>query len=235
MKTRIAVTASLLMLGITAGCGRSPAPMRATGEAAAASHPTAVADMVDIVCSPAGTRVPATQFVAQRDGVHVSVQNTTGASGVYLNYNYGRQMNLGGGEPVGAGTVLVLLMPPGPVHLNCAYDQGRKQDPPVAIRVLDPARAWHTGALARFGCSPPERSLVDWVYGPGTGATADAALGKLTGQLDEPVTWIHVWEGYADAARQTYVLLRASKPWATASVNRSAAGTYDAYLGSLCA
>jgi hypothetical protein len=234
MRTHIAVTACLLMLGITVGCARSAAPTRTTAEAVAASDRTAVADVGDIVCSPAGTRVTATQLIAQRDGVHLRVQNTSGASGVYLNYRYGQPMNLGGGEPVDSASVLVLELPPGPVQLNCAYDQGRRQDAAVAIVVLDPERSWQTGALARLGCSSPERSLVDWVYGPGIGATADAALATLTAQLEEPVTWVHVQDGYVEAARQTYVLLRAGKPWATASVTRSSSGSYDASLGSLC-
>jgi len=143
---------------------------------------------VDVVCSPTGTRVSGTRFAAQRDGVHIRVRNTSGASGVYLNYRHGQGMSLGGGEPVDSGTVLILGPPPGPIHLNCSYDRGSRQDRPVAIEVLDPTRAWRTGALVTLGCSPPERSLVDWVYRPGSGPSADAALAALAAQLDEPVT-----------------------------------------------
>jgi hypothetical protein len=228
------MTVSLVMLGIMAGCGRSTAPSAVTDPAGATSVPPAVADVVDVLCSPAGTRVSATRFAARGDGVHIRVQNTSGASGVYLNYRHGRRMGPGGGEPVDSGTVLVLGPPPGPVELNCVYDQGSRQDRPVTIEVLDPAGAWRTGALATLGCSPPEGSLIDWVYRSGGGSTADAALAALAAQFDEPVTWRHVQEGYVAAARQTYVFMRAGKPWATASAIRSAPGSYGAHLGSLC-
>ena len=225
MRRPIAMTVSLLMLGITAGCGGSVAP--------AGSAP-AVADVVDVVCSPAGTQISGNRFAAQRDGVHIRVQNPSGASGVYLNYRHDRQFGPGGGEPVESGTVLVLGVAPGRVHLNCSYDNGSRQDRAVAIEVVDPARAWQTGVLAPLGCTPPEQSLIDWVYRPGTGPTADAALAAFAAQLDEPVTWRHVHEGYIAAARQTYVLMHAGKPWATASATRSAPGSYWAYIGSLC-
>lgn len=77
-------------------------------------------------------------------------------------------------------------------------------------------------------------SLVGWIYRPGSGPTADAALTALATQLDEPVTWRHVRDGYDAAATQTYVLMRAGKPWATALVVRSGQGNYHAHLGSLC-
>lgn len=235
MKGPVAITVSLVMLGVTAGCGRTVAPTAVRGPAAmATSVPPAVADVVDVVCSQAGTRVSATRFAAQRDGVHIRIQNTSGASGVNLNYRHGQRMRFGGGEPVNSRTIMVLGPPPGPVQLNCSYDHGRRQDHPVVTQVLDPARAWQTGALATLGCSPPERSIADWVYRPGSGSTADAALAALAAQLDEPVTWRHVQEGYVAAARQTYVLIRVGKPWATASVSRYAPGSYTAYLGSLC-
>jgi len=224
----------LVLLGITAGCGRSAAPAATADLAVAPSLPPGTVDVVDVVCAPAGTRVSATRSAAQRDGLHVRVQNTSGATGVYLTYRHGPGMGLGGGEPVESGTVLVLSAPPGQLHLNCAYDASTRQDRPVAVEVLDPTHAWRTGALGALGCSPPEQSLIDWVYRPGTGSTAEAALTALAAQLDKPVTWRHVQEGYVAAASQVYVLTRAGVPWATASVTRSAAGGYDAALGSLC-
>ncbi len=238
MRRPIAITVGAVMFGMTVGCGRFAVPAEeptATADAIVApSSPPRAADVVDVVCSPAGTRVSATRFTAQRDGVHVRVQDTSGASGVYLTYRHGPRMGLGGGEPVDSGTVLVLGVPPGPVQLACSSDHGRKQDRPVGIEVLDPAGAWQTGALARFGCSPPDRSLVEWVYRPGRGSTAEAALAAVAAQLAEPVTWRHVQEGYVAAATQTYVMLRAGKPWATASVIRWASSDYQAGLGSLC-
>jgi hypothetical protein len=201
---------------------------------AAPSVSLAFADVVDVTCSPSGTRASATQFAVQRDGAHIRVQNTSGSSGVYLNYRYGSGMRERGGEPVDSGTQLVLSLPPGPVQLHCSYDQSTREDRPVPIDLLDPHRAWRTGALAALGCPPPEKSLIDWVYRAGKGPTVDTALAALTAQLDEPSPWRHVPEGYEAAATQTYVLMRAGKPWATASVTRSAADSYEAGLGSLC-
>jgi hypothetical protein len=225
MRRAVAVTVGVVMLGVTAGCGRNAVP---------ANEPTAIPNVVDVVCSPAGVRVSGTRFTAQRDGLHIRVQDTSGASGVYLTYQHGPNMGLGGGQPVDSGTILVLGLPPGPSQLACSSDHGRKEDRPIVIEVLDPARAWQTGALARLGCSPPERSLIDWVYRPGRGSTAEAALAALAEQLGEPTTWRHVQEGYVAAATQTYVMQRAGTPWATASVTRWAPGEYGADLGSLC-
>jgi hypothetical protein len=146
MRRPIAMTVNVLMLGIMAGCGHSAAATAVTDPAVAASVQPALADVVEVVCSSAGTRVSGTRFAAQHDGVHIRVQNTSGASGVYLNYRHWQRMSPGGGEPVDSGTVLVLGPPPGTVQLNCSYDQGGRQDPPVTIEVLDPARAWRTGA-----------------------------------------------------------------------------------------
>jgi hypothetical protein len=236
MRRSIAMTVVVAMCAGTAGCGRSAGPTedpRAAASPATARSSPAVADLVDVDCSPAGTRVSATRFAARRDGVHLRV-HSYGASGVYLNYRHGPRMGLGGGEPVDSETDLVLGLPPGPVQLSCSSEQGTKRDRPVVIEVLDPAGAWRTGALARLGCSPPERSLIDWVLGPGDGPTAEVALAALAAQLSEPTTWRAVQEGYVAAARQTYVMRRAGKPWATASVMRWAPGSYRASLGSLC-
>jgi hypothetical protein len=229
----IALTASALMLGIAAGCGHAAAPKAAADPAVVVSVPPALPDVVDVVCAPDGTRVSATRFVAQPDGLHVRVQNTSGKSGVYL--NYGGAQGLGGGEPVDSGTVLVLGPAPGPVHLNCAHDTSEKQDRPVTIEVLDPAHAWQTGALAKLGCSSPESSTVSWAIGPGEGSTADAALAAVATDLGKPLTWRHVQDGYVAEAAQVYVLAQAAgKAWATATVTRSASGNYVAMLGSLC-
>ena len=226
MRRPIATTVSLVLLAITTGCGHA--------SAAAPSVSPSFADVVDVDCSPSGTRASATHLTVQRDGAHIRVQNTSGSSGVYLNYRNGEGMGEGGGQPVGSGTLLVLPLAPGPVQLHCSYDQSTREDRPVSIDLLDPDRSWRTGALAALGCPPPEKSLVDWIYRPGSGSTADAALAALTAQLDEPSPWRHVPEGYEAAASQTYVLMRAGKPWATASVVRSAADSYQAQLGSLC-
>ncbi|GAA2889908.1 hypothetical protein Acy02nite_32580 [Actinoplanes cyaneus] len=219
-------------LGITAGCG---APTAGTDQVAATSRAPEAPDVVNVVCSPSGTVISGTRFAARGDGVHVHVESTSGASGVYLDYSSDRLPESGGGEPVEAGTDLVLGVAPGPVTLNCAYDTGSRQDPPVTIEVLDPAGAWRTGALDALGCSAPNRSLVEWVYRPGTGPTADVALAGLAAQLDKPVTWRHVQDGYVDSSRQTFVAMRDGKPWATAQADRSPAdGTFSVYLGSLC-
>jgi hypothetical protein len=223
-----------MLLGIMTGCGHSAVAQAVTEPAAAPSAPPAFADVVDVVCSPSGTRASATRFAVQRDGAHIRVQNKSGSSGVYFNYRYGSHMGEGGGQPVDSETILVLPLPPGAVQLHCSYDQSTREDRPVSIDLLDPDRAWRTGALAALGCSPPEKSLIDWIYRAGSGSTADAALAALTAQLDEPSSWRHVPEGYEAAARQTYVLMRAGKPWATVSVTRSAADSYQASLGSLC-
>ena len=105
----------------------------------------------------------------------------------------------------------------------------------MAIEVLDPAGAWRTGALAALGCFPPQGSVIDWVYKPGSGRTDEAALDALAAQFDKPVSWRRAQEGYVASARQIDVAMRDGAPWATASADRSPlGGTVSAYLGSLC-
>lgn len=228
----------LVMLTSTVGCGASPAPSGAPAATASPLNPvnrSAAPDAVDVVCSAAGTNVSAVRVKAETDGVHLRVRNMSGASGVYLNYRYGDKWRYGGGDPVDDGaSIRVLSLPPGPVRLNCSSSGGRNEDPAVQIEVQDPERAWRVGALAAFGCSPPEYSMIDWVIGPGKGRTANAALAALVAQMDEPTTWLAVQEGYVAAPRQTYVMKQGGKPWATASVTNEADGGYTASLGDLC-
>ncbi|MFI1993528.1 hypothetical protein [Actinoplanes sp. NPDC020271] len=213
-------------LGVAAGCGTS---------VAATSPAPELPGVVDVVCSPGGTTISGTRFAARNDGVHLHVEDTSGGSGTYLNFVHDQGIGANGGRPVASGTDLVLDLAPGRVSLNCAHDTGSRQDPPVTIEVLDPAGAWRTGDLAALGCRPPEKSTVDWVYRPGTGPTAEAALAATAAQLPKPVTWRHAQEGYAGSAHQVYVAMRDDKPWASTAADRSADGTVSVYLGGLCA
>ncbi|MGN9812098.1 hypothetical protein ACTMSW_22420 [Micromonospora sp. BQ11] len=196
---------------------------------------SAAPDVVDVVCSAAGTSASAVRVEAETDGVHLRVRNTSGASGVYLHYRYGDKWRYGGGDPVDDdASVRVLSLPPVPVRLNCSSFEGRNEDPAIQIEVQDPARAWRAGALAGFGCLPPERTLIDWQIGPGRGRTANDALAALVAQMDEPTTWLAVQDGYVAETRQTYVMERGGRAWATASVIHEADGGYTASLGDLC-
>lgn len=199
------------------------------------NYRSAAPDVLDVVCSAAGTSVSAVLVKAQADGVHLRVRNTSGASGVYLNYRYGDNYRYGGGDPVDDdASDRVLSLPPGPARLNCSSSEGRNEDPTVQVEVQDPARVWRGGALAAFGCSSPAWSSIGWVIGPGKGRTADAAMAALVAQMDEPTTWLAAQEGYVAAQRQTYVMEREGKPWATALVAHAAHGGYTASMGGLC-
>jgi hypothetical protein len=238
VKRYLAAAAALVMLSSMVGCAASPAPFAAPAPSTSALNGvdrTPAPDVVDVVCSAAGTSVSAARVIAGIDGVHIRARNTSRASGIYLNYNYGGGWRYGGGDPVNAdASVRVLSLPPGPVRLNCSSAEGEKRDRPVQLEVQDPARAWRAGALATFGCTPPQFSTVDWVIGPGSGPTADAALTALVAQMDRPTTWVAAQEGYVAATTQTYVMERDGKPWVTASVTRTAASVYSASLGAPC-
>jgi hypothetical protein len=156
---------------------------------------------------------------------------------MYLVYGYGRGPR--GGDSVHAGTsIRVLSLPPGPAWLECSDDQSRRGVPHergrVLIDVSDPAKAWRSGALARFGCLAPEFSNVSWAIGPGRGASVDAAFAALAAEMDQPTTWLAAQEGYVAAARQTYVMLRQGRPWASASVHPDGRGGFMAGLAGLC-
>lgn len=210
----------------------TPAPSTPAPSTPAAST-SKISDIVDVTCTPTSTRVSVRTVAARPDGVHVRVRNTSGASGVYLNYS--SATGAGGGDGVGtAPSVHVLSIGPGTARVHCSTELGRREDAPVSIEVRDPTRSWRTGALAAAGCAGPNVAVLDWAFTPIEQPTAAAALEALIIQMDQPTTWQPAQEGYAASARQTYVLWRAGKPWVVASTNRAADGSYKAYGDSLC-
>lgn len=233
---------AVLVLAVSvplAGCSEDSVPAAAPTRSADVVRPVAsipaVPDVVDVTCSAAGISVSSVRVAARADGVHVRIRNTSGVPDVYLNRSYGPLWRLAGGDRIGPdGSVQIFSMPPGPVRLDCSAPGGSERSHPVRIDVEDPARAWRTGALDRWGCEPPERSLVDWVIGPASGPTAAAALAALVAKLDQPTTWLAAQEGYVDAVRQTYVLMRQGKAWVTGSVTRVSDGTFSAGLAGAC-
>jgi hypothetical protein len=210
-------------IAILAGCEQHTS----TATSPSSSPPPSIPDVVDVVCTPDGTKVSPTRVAARPDGVHVRVRSTNPAPVIYLNHP-------GGGDPVEAGTnTRVLLMAPGRTELNCSSHVGAKQDPPVALEVVDPTGSWKTGGLKALGCSAPWNSIIDWIYRTARGPTADAAMTALATQISPSLTWKPVQEGYVAAARQAYVIDRDGKRWGTAQVNQDG-DTYSAYMGSLC-
>lgn len=165
MKRVVTTAVGLVTVMSVFGCGSSPTLAEASGgragAATAANSAPGAADVVDIECTPTGTNVSAKAVTARADGVHVRATDTSGASGVYLDYHHGPGLYLGGGDSVGDGTsVRVLSLPPGTTGFNCSSDLSRKgppdkDDQPIAIKVLDPTHAWRTGALAAVGCADP--------------------------------------------------------------------------------
>ncbi|HEU5111490.1 MAG TPA: hypothetical protein VFT95_23355 [Micromonosporaceae bacterium] len=168
--------------------------------------------------------------------MHVRITNTYQSSDVYLAYRYGSANGPGGGSQVAAGTsTRILYAPPGPLWLTCSPYAGGNDDRTV-VTVVDPARAWRSGALARYDCPPPWHSTVEWVYPFGRGRTAVAALRAVTARQPGTSTWN--WrlaqEGYVEAARQTYVLWRDGDAWVSAAVTRNRSDAYTAALGTPC-
>lgn len=207
------------------------AGVRAAPPAKAKAAAEAGPDIVDVTCTPRGTRVSSRRVAARPDGVHVRVRDTSGAEDVYVNFQH--DAGGGGGDPVPArGTVMVRDIPPGAATVNCSSGDG-KEDRRVAVEVLDPAGSWRTGGLAALGCDPPQVSIIDWVYSPGVGRTADAALRDLARQIGSPITWQHAPEGYVGAARQTYVIEKLGRPWTSALVQLDR-GHHYASLGDFC-
>jgi hypothetical protein len=220
-----ALVAGVVLVGTMAACGNGGAPTAAE----------ALPDVVDVNCSPTGTEVSGDRFAARADGLHVRIVNTSGEGEGTLFFGYGPGRRAGGGEAFDRdGTTVVIVPPPGDLELRCAYDLGAREDAPVEIDVVDRAGDWGDDGLEEAGCRPPDGLVIDWAYRAGTGTRPEEALEKLAFQFDEPVTWRHVREGWADADRQTWVYLRGDEPWATALVTREKDGTFGALLEALC-
>jgi hypothetical protein len=224
----------VLALGV-GGCGTVEKPAAAPHSRDARTAPAAP-NVLELSCSRSGTAVSGSQVAARRDGVHVRITNRYPSSDVYLAYRYASATGPGGGSRVAAGTsTQILYAPPGPLWLTCSPDPDRNDDQSV-VTVVDPQRAWRSGALARYDCRPPWHSGVDWVYPFGHGRTAEAALRAVTARQPGTSTW--TWrmaqEGYVEAARQTYVLWRDGHAWVSAEVTRSRRDAYTAALGTPC-
>lgn len=233
----LAIAAVVAALGVS-GCTAAGNADEVTSSSPSQTVPPtpAVPVVVDVTCGPTGTVVSTTRVAAQPDGVHLRVRATSGEDRVHLAYAFQRdgRMAPAGGDVVGPGaTSRVYAIPPGPAHLQCVSGGGGK-DTPVSVEVLDPGAAWRTGALAAIGCMEPKRSLVDWIFRPGRGATSEAALKALVRQLPHAVTWRHVQEGYVAAQEQVYVFDRDGKPWVTVSVHRWSESEYEAGMGAPC-
>jgi hypothetical protein len=236
MNRSIALVAVAILAIGAGGCQGSaePAAKAAASNPAAAATATPAPALLDVVCGKNGTIVVPSRIVAAPDGVHARVRDESGYRGVYLNFRFGDRNGPGGGDPVRSGTsTRVLLLPPGKNVLGCSHDLANKIDAPITVEVLDPAGHWKVGVLGEMGCTPPQLSIIDWIYDPGNGSTADEALADLSRQFKEPVTAELVQDGYIAAARQAYVLSKSGRPWATATVEHVPGG-YSAGLGSLC-
>jgi len=231
-RTRTALT--LVLTLAVGGCdaAQGPAAPHSPNAKAAPVAP----DVLEVSCSRSGTAVSGTQVAAQRDGVHLRIVNAYPSTELHLAYRYGLANGPGGGNRVPAGTSnQILYAPPGPLRLICSPDPGVDDEHNV-VTVVDPRRAWRSGALARYDCPPPWRSAIDWVHPYGHGRTAEAALRAVTARQpgSSRWNWRLAQEGYVDAATQTYVLWRDGDAWVSAAVTRSRRDAYTAALGSPC-
>ncbi len=191
--------------------------------------------MLHVTCEATLTKVADKAAAAQRDGFHVRVTDTSGMSGTYLNYSYEPRHGSaqGGGEPVPASTTsLVLPVPPGKVSLECSHDLGTTQTPAVTVDLEDPGEHFARTTLRDLGCDLT--GSVSWAH-EGRGDTPDAAVEALLAQSADlhdarprlaPV-------GYADAVTMIYLIDRAGRPWAAATVARSQ-GESVAHMSHLC-
>jgi hypothetical protein len=153
---------SLLLVLAVGGCDAAEKPVATPHGPNARTAPVAP-NVLEVSCSRSGTAVSGSLVAARRDGVHVRITNAYLSPDVYLAYRYGAANGPGGGNRVAAGTsTQILYAPPGALWLNCSPDPDRNDDQSV-VTVVDPDRAWRSGALARYDCPPPWHSTVEWV------------------------------------------------------------------------
>ena len=235
-KLTVLMLAVLPLAGCTADGEAKNTPVASTGTPAESpsTGAPAMTDVLEVTCTSSGTKVSKAVVAAQPDGLHIRATNNSGDPGTYLSYTYPDRR--GGGDRIEPNPkTWVLGFPPGKGgKVACHHDNSTKKDPPVAIEVTVPAGAWSTGGLAGLDCRPGVSS-VDWAYGPGRGATPDAALRDLARQNKKKLTWRHVLEGYRDSVDQSYVVFEEpGTPWVSALVTRFADGRFAAQLGSFC-
>ena len=236
----VSIAVALVVAGVAVLGPMSDSSKRPAGNAGAAGHPSAGDQPprgLDVRCEAATTVVSTKTVAAQRDGLHLRVTDRSGRSGTYLNFQSarGEQIGIGGGDPVSPGTSSrVLLVPPGTVSLNCAYDSGTVEATAVEVDVQDPGQYFRTTTLADLGC-PPSGTSPTWASGAGVGKTPAAAIRALLAQVDrgEDLRARAAPIGYVGAASLTYLIEKDNRPWATAVVSPSRQ-QFSANMDQIC-
>ena len=179
--------------------------------------------------SVAGSTVAANQA-----GVPLRVRSTA-AAGTYLNFSW---TGGGGGDPAPtSATTWTLSAPPGTLQLSCSTPS--RESAKKLVTVIDPGGYWRATTLADLGC--PGGSLLDWVGGPGRGATAEASVNILVeqtrklgaGRLKAPVTVTRAEIGYPRSTSETWLVLSADHPYMTVVTTKDESG-FSAYANTLC-
>lgn len=221
-----------------AGVSASPAPPSpsatpsATPSASPSPSPTVTVDAqpLEVLCdADLVTHVSSETVTATSAGVPLLVSSEAPA-GTYLVHNYG------GDELPASPETWILTIEPGPLTLGCFKDD--VDGPEVTVTIADPGGYFSTTTLAGYGCD--RGGLVDWAFGPATGATPEEAVTNLVagfgefGTRRELTRWEHADVGYRDAAIQTWVIGSDASPDITAQVMKSGSG-YQAFADAICA
>lgn len=152
----------------TASSSTTPSTTSSTSippdDATPPSTPDDVPDTVQITCASGRASVSGSAVRAQPDGVHLSVDNTSGEPAV---------LNVGqGGDQVPTGvTATVQALAPGTVSVSCGYDENRRIVPAGTIEVTDPAGVWRPTDL---DCST--LPLTSWEGEASTAASPEDAV-----------------------------------------------------------
>lgn len=231
MKVRLAlapVVAGACLLTL-AGCQTEASTARP-----ATSSPLPAPASLLVACTPDGISVAGSTVAAGQAGVALRVKSTA-AAGTYLNFSW-----TGGGEgdpaPTSA-TTWTLNAPPGTLQLSCSTPS--RESPKKMVTVIDPGRYWRATTLADLGCAGI--TSLDWVAGPGRGATAEASVTNLVeqtrklgaGWLKAPVTATRADIGYPRSTSETWLVLSAGHPYMTVVTTKDGSG-FAAYANTLC-
>jgi len=197
-----ALAAILLTLTVAAGCGAAKVGTSSPSQPASSPQPPA-AEVV-LTCDGTGNSLSAPAIAAQPDGIHVQVDNTSGAKLSLTVQN--------GGTDAPPGTSHhVFEIPPGTTKIGCMTDADWNQDPPdmsglVPLTVADPDGVY---APVDWACDGMSSGISDYgadARGVPRSELETAARKALSDVMQDSDTLQPA--GYQDTLAPSYQLVR---------------------------
>jgi hypothetical protein len=219
MKLRLLVLA-LVVAGPAVGCGQGgtePAPTTPAAEAGS------LPDVAQIECEVNGAKVLTTRVRPQPDGLHLNVENDTGAE---LGFSIEESETGGQGASAPTGSVdYVWSIPPGKAFVKCTNDEADPSEVQGAeLEVVDEVGLWVPTSLGET-CKQASVSTADYAVGAkgDKGDSVDIATKLFEQQGLEPGDVVER-AGYLDGEETVVRVTRSGNVVATMSFLPDGAG-----------